>query len=436
MKLFADGPLKNQETKLAKPRTNMATSSIDNPEQWLVDAMLGVRSSTGIRVTPLKALGVATVYACVNLISRTISTLPLNLYRSGPDKKTREKATDHPLFDVLHTSPNPEMTSSEWRTAQQGHLSLRNNSYGHIIRTNGGDVKEIWPLHPTECRPFRGDRDKKLYYRIRESITVPASDVIHLRGMTQNGVLGSDLVSTVGDVFGLAIALEENAMKFFANSSRPGLILEAPEKLSDTAYKRLKDDMTEKHEGLDKVYKAMILEEGLKASNHRSENKDSQFDESRDRQDRQIARVLGVPPHKVGVINSEPRANVEEQNIEYVVDTIGSIVVNWEQHLNMKLLTLDERREGYFIKFEINGLLRGNVKDRGEFFTKMLNNGVFNIDEVRGFEDMNPLPNGLGQNHIIPANMQILGQPRIEGSDTTSTTPDDASIPSDEQEDS
>ena len=404
MKLFPS-------TNVTPKRVNL-TSSLDDPEAWFLDAMLGKAAPSGVRVTQLTALGVATVYACTNLIARTIATLPLSLYQR--DGKGKREATEHPLFDLLKHSPNEEMTTGDFRLAMQGHLSLRNNSFAEIKRSRLGSVGAIWPIHPAEVRPDR-DRGGKLHYVIQGRNSIPARNMLHLRGLTSTGIQGMDLISTVGDVFGLAIALEENAMKFFANSSRPSMVLEAPNRLSDPAYERLKEDIENKQEGLDNVYKAMILEEGLKAANIRTDNRDSQFDESRDRQDRQIARVFGVPPHKVGVMNSEPRANVEEQNIEFATDTIGGSVGLWEQHMNWRLLTDEERSEGYFFKYNLNGLLRGNVKDRSAFYVAMLEHGVFSIDDVRGLEDKNPLPEGLGEVHTVQKNMQILSPELIEG---------------------
>lgn len=436
MKFF--GPTKTQSSSDMGKRSNVSNqfSTLDSPNDWLLDAMLGVKSETGVRVTPLKAMGVATVFACVNLIAKTISTLPLKPYRKTGNRK--QPAEDHPTYDLLNVSPNPEMTFSEYMIATQGHLSLRNSSYSHIRRNRKGEIHEIWPIHPSECKPFR-DNSNNLKYRINESRIVSPSEIIHLRGLTSNGISSSDLVITLREVIGLAIALEENAMKFFANSSRPSVVLESPSSLSEKAYLRLKNDMQENHEGLDNVYKAMILEEGLKASKMRADNKDSQFDESRARQDRQIASVYGVPPNKIGIQNAEPRANVEEQAIAFVVDVIRPIAVMQEQHLNFKLLTPEERKAGYFFKYNLNALLRGNVKDRGEFYSRMLERGVFSIDDVRDLEEMNPLDDDQGKVHYIPANSQIIvGGENLKTPIANQPDPEenkDASTVSDEQED-
>lgn len=392
--------------------TSTSKATLENPSEWLINALVGHQNLAGVKVTPLSALGVGTVYACVNLVARTIATLPLKLMRRLPDGGS-EPALDHPLYDLLHSVPNDEMTSAEFRMAVQGHLSLRNNAYAFIERDRAGRVISLIPIHPGDVQAERAE-DETLYYRVKGR-TVLAADMLHLRTYSQNGLVGSDLVTVVGDVIGLAIALEQNAMAFFGNSSRPGLMLEAPNTLSEPAFERLQAALNENHQGAAQAYKALILEEGLKAARVRSENTDSQFDESRDRQDRAIARIFGVPPHKVGVINAEPRANVEEQNLEFITDTVNSTVVFWEQALRKQLLTAEERRE-YFFHFSLEGLLRGNVKDRYDAYSKARQWGWLSVDEIRAKENLNPLPDGQGKVYLEPGNMR-----KADGADLQTT---------------
>lgn len=389
----------------SQPQASAAGATLENPDEWLVQSLLGQTSLAGVKVTPLKALGIGTVYACVNLVARTIATLPLKLMRRTTSGGS-EPAYDHPIYDLVSSVPNDEMTSSEFRIAMQGHLSLRNNSYAFIERNLAGQPISITPIHPSEVRVSRGT-DQKLRYEYQGSAYRPES-ILHLKTYSQNGVVGSDLITVVGDVIGLAIALETNAMAFFGNSSRPSLTLETPKTLSDGAFKRLQDMLANNHQGAERAYKTLILEEGLKAARARSENRDAQFDESRDRQDRAIARVFGVPPHKVGVINAEPRANVEEQNLEFVTDTINSTAVFWEQALARQLLTAEERKQ-YFFHFQLEGLLRGNIKDRYAAYAIARNWGFMNVDEIRAKENMNPLPDGKGQRFLEPLNMREAG---------------------------
>lgn len=385
------------------------TSTLSNPDQWLVDAILGgMSTAAGVTVTPLKALGVSTVFACVNRVSQSVATIPLKLYRSLPGGG-RVEATEHPLFSLLHDSPNPEMTSGDFRRAVQSHLTLRNNGYALIVRNGLGQVSELWPIDYADVQVRRNSVTRELEYTVQGK-AVHASQVLHLRSMTVNGILGLDTVSTGRDTIALAIALQDNASKFFANGSRPGSILEHPGVLGDEAAKRLRESFERLYKGSENAYKVAVLEEGLKFVSNRTDNKDSQFLESKKEQSLAICQLFGIPPHKVGILDNATFSNIEHQNIEYVQDTLLSACSAWEQTLNMKLLTEIERRT-YSFGFVLDGLLRGDIKTRYEAYAIARNWGWLNADDIRGLENMNPLPDGKGKVYLQPLNMVEAGTP-------------------------
>lgn len=385
------------------------TATLANPDQWLVDAILGgMSSAAGVTVTPLKALGVSTVFACVNRVSQSVATIPLKLYRSLPGGG-RVEATEHPLFSLLHDSPNPEMTSGDFRRAVQSHLSLRNNGYALIVRNGLGQVSELWPIDYADIQLRRNVTTQSLEYLVQGK-PVSADRILHLRSMTVNGLVGLDTVSTARDTIALAIALQDNASKFFANGSRPGSILEHPGVLGDEAAKRLRESFERLYKGSENAYKVAVLEEGLKFVSNRTDNKDSQFLESKKQQALDICQLFGLPPHKVGILDNATFSNIEHQNIEYVQDTLLSACAVWEQTLNMKLLNEVERRTFSF-GFVLDGLLRGDIKTRYEAYAIARNWGWLSADEIRGYENMNPLPDGKGKVYLQPLNMMEAGAP-------------------------
>jgi HK97 family phage portal protein len=375
---------------------------------WASNLIHGTFSNAGVAVNPRTALSVATVYASVSLISRTISTLPLTVYKHLPNGG-KQPAPEHELYDLLHNSPNELMTSTEWRFANQFHYCLRNGSYSIVHRTVGGGIDSIVPVRPEDVEDSE-IQDGQLFYRIRGE-WYNYDEVLHMKNFTTDGITHQDLVSSVSNVIGLAIALEQNAASFFKNNSKPSGFLSHPESLGDKAYGRLKNEMNNEHQGVENSYKMMVLEEGLKYEASRSENKDSQFDESRGRQDKAIARVFGVPPHKLGLIENMPRANVEQENLSFVIDTIRPICVNQEQVLNKKLLSKRDRKV-YFIEHNLDGLLRGDLKTRYAAYAQARQWGWMNVDEVRSKENMNPLPDDKGQIYLEPTNMIPAGEPR------------------------
>ena len=310
---------------------------------WLSTLLGGPLSAAGVNVSHSTALGVSTVLACIDVLSRSVASLPLNIYHRLADNAGREVAADHPLFSVLHDAPNPEMTSVDLRRALQANFSLHGNAYALIVRNGFDEITELQPVPAYYVDVRRVGRSMRY---IIEGAEYASNQVIHLRGMSFNGVLGQDMISTARDSIGLAIALDRNAGFFFKNGSFPGGFLEHPGKLTPEAAERLQSSFSQETGGANS-HKVKVLEEGLKFAAGRAKNNESQFDESRDRQAKEIARIFGVPQHKVGILGNQPRANVEQENISFVADTLRPILVSWEQALNQKLLSREERLEYY-----------------------------------------------------------------------------------------
>lgn len=400
-------------------------SDLVNPDAWVLQSILGrVASATGITATPLRMMGVATVYGCIRVRSMILSSLPCTLYK-GDGKGGRIIAYDHPLNTMLSCAPNEEMTAIDfWRT-MESHFGLRENAYAEIVRDKDGDVQGLYPIDPMEIMVCRDPYTKKLFYKfMRYGIDFKLNEMLHIRGYSRNGIMGIDLSVTLQEVFALAIALQDNAAKFFGNGSRPSGVLEHPNSLSVDAQDRLRDQM-EKSTGGQNAYRMMILEEGLKYAQVRSENKDAQFQEAREYQDLQICRIFGVPPHKVAITQGSPRANIEEENISFYQDTIRPLCVNYEAQMLMKLLTEEERGQGYQFEFNMDAMLRGNTLARYQAYQIGINTGILSVDEARQREHMNPIGPERGgtihwrQMQNVPLNSPI--QPQVMPSATPAT---------------
>ena len=380
------------------------SNGVSDPAQWLIHA-LSRKSAAGLSVTPGKVLGIAVVYACVNVISKCFATLPARLHQQGDDGSKQVLRND-PLHRLISESPNPEMTSVDFRRVMQAHLSLHNNAYCEIVRNGAGTPAQLWPIHPSNIAPDRAD-DGRLVYRFKHQLDgrdpLPMSEVIHLRGLTFDGLYGFDPVGGLRDVFRLAMALDINAAKFFANDSKPGTILSTDQGLSDRAYNRLKESM-EASRGVEKAHQYKIFEEGLKILTARQANRESQMDESRARQALEICRIYNVPPHKVQILDNATFSNIEEQQIDWVADCILPLAVTWEAALNRALLTERDRVTGKFYKIDLRGLMRGKMQERADYYSKLITAGVMSRNEARSLEDLDPIE-GLDQ-MLQPLNMQ------------------------------
>lgn len=378
-------------------------------QQWAAMLLADVQGhgSAGVAVTPKTVLGASTVFACVDLLASSIATLPLNVYRRT-NGNGREIAREHPLFDLLHNSPNSEMDAVDFRKAMQANLCVHGNAYAIITRTRFGEVISLTPVDAKDVELRRDPHTTELRYRIGSS-EFGAGEIMHLRGLGYSGLEGLRLTSTLSDVFGLAIALDRNAATFFKNQSMPGGFLEHPGKLSPEAASRLTQSFQGGATGSN-AYKVKLLEEGLKYNAARIGNRDSQFDESRDRQGREIARIFRVPGHKVGIVDSQPRANVEQENLSFVIDTLRPLAVQWEQCLNRSLLSPTERKT-HFVEFNLAGLLRGSLKERYEAYATARNWGWLSVNEIRQLENLNPI-GAEGDVYLQPLNMAPAGQPQ------------------------
>jgi HK97 family phage portal protein len=383
-------------------------TTLAEPDQWLIDTLMGRAAASGAKVTPLTVMGVPTVMACVNAVSRTIASVPLKLYRRKANGG-KELAKDHYLYRLLESQPIPgEMTSTKFRRAVQANATLRNIAYALIVRNGLGEVAELVPIEPADMQVLTDPATKRVEYRLKGKL-IARSSLLIITGLTFNGVSGADPLLLGREAIGLTIALQDNAARFFGNGSHPGGILTHPNSLSEDAQDRLAKKF-QAATGGGKSYATMVLEEGMKYEKMRGANSESQFDESRARQDKAIARIFGVPQSKIGILDDAHYNNVEQENLNYIKDTILPWVVDWEQSLNMSLLTEAEQEE-YFFKFSLDALARGDMLARFQAAAIARNWGWLNVDEIRELEDMDPLPDGAGKIYLQPLNMQEAGAP-------------------------
>ena len=387
--------------------------SLKNPDPLFLRAISNV-STAGINVTEELAMGVSTVYACVSRIAEPISRVPVELKEDDGNGGRRPvtRDADIALANVVKQKPNEEMNSLEYRQASTAVLALFKNSVSQIRRNSMGGVVEIVPIHPADVKIERDQLTgqltpmgrKPLKYRVT-GLPAPLSRraVIHMKGLSFDGIQGITLSGVARESIGLAMALERNASAFFGNSSRPGMVMEIPDELSPEAYSRLQHSIDSVHQGVDNNGKTIIAEGGSKFSPITSENRDSQFDESRERQCLEIARFFGVPPNKVGILNAEPRSNVEENNIAFVLDTLATYCETWVQGLNFSLLTDEQRSRGLSFEFDLRPLLTGNLKDTAQAYSFGGNLSAITVNEFRKHVyGMNPLESNQGDQLIIP----------------------------------
>lgn len=376
---------------------------------------LGVKETpSGVHVDQQNSLQQAAVFACVRVLAESAAMLPLILYRRLP--RGKERATKHQLYPILHSLPNPEMTSMELRETLMGHVGLWGNGFAEIEFANGGWIKGLWPLRPDRMKIIR--RAGKLVYVYQMPagadppyVELPFSRILHLRGLGFDGVVGYDPIGLAQNAIGLALAAEEFGARLFGNGTQLGVTYEHPGKLSEEAYKRLQGSIEKRHQGLTNAHRLMILEEGMKASQVGIPPENAQFLETRKFQVEEIARFYRMPLHKIGHLERSTNNNIEHQAIEFVTDTMQPWLTRWEQAVYRDLLTERERME-YYAEHLVDALLRGDTVSRYQAYSVGRNGGWLSANDIRERENMNPVEGG--DVYLVPLNMvpadQVAGE--------------------------
>lgn len=387
----------------------------------------GADTSSGVQVTEQGALQMTAVFACVRILSETVASLPLILYERLPDGG-KARATEYPLYSLLHDAPNPEMTSFELRETLMGHVATWGNAYAEIETDRNGSVMALWPLRPDRMTVERVGTALVYSYRLtkadsqgRIEVQLPADRVLHIRGLGFDGIMGYSPIALARQAVGLGMATEKFGASFFGNGARPGGVLEHPGKLGPNAYKNLRETLEQRHGGIENAMRLMILEEGMKYTAMGIPPEDAQFLETRKFQVNEIARLYRVPPHMVGDLDRATFSNVEQQSIDFVIHTIRPWLVRWEQGIAQRLL-LSRERSRYFAEFLVEGLLRGDTLSRYQSYAIGRQWGWLSADDIRERENMDPLPEDEGKMYLVPLNMVPADQVG-QGLGSSETTP-------------
>lgn len=364
----------------------------------------GAVTASGIAVTPEKAMRVAVVYACVRVRAGVVANMPLHIKRRV-DEHTREDATDHPAWTLLRRRPNRWQTPAQFKRMMQAHLILRGNAYAMIVKSRGIAVEMI-PLHPdrVECRQ-NDDLSLTYVYTRRDGVRIDLkqSEVLHLVGLTLDGVHGVSAITYARETVGLSLAQEEHGATVFKNGARVSIALKHPGKLGPEGIENLRSSLGEFRAGGEKEGKALILEEGMEAGPLAMTAEDAQWIESRKFSRTDIAMFLGVPPHMIGDTekNTSWGTGIESQTQGFITFSAEDDLTIWEETINRDLIGDDTST---YARFNRAALVRGDIKARWEAYVKALQWGVYSPDEVRALEDMNPRADGQGGKYYDPPN--------------------------------
>lgn len=370
------------------------------------------KTSSGVNVTVESSLSLAAVWACVRVKQEDIGKLPCHLYRKQPDG-SRTRATTHPLYELILSRPNRMQTAFDFKAFMQGQLDMRGNALALKELDGRGQVIALWPVPWSAVTVKTVDESRAVFYEVTFSSnrrqTFPAEAVVHLRGLSTDGIVGLSPIGQHRETIGLGMAAEKYGAAFFGNNAKPGGMLTMKQTISKEAAAQLRSDWEDRFQGPENSHKLVILDGEMDWKQIGMDNADAQFVETRKLTNQDIYRIYRMPPHKVGDLERATFSNIEQQSLEYVTDCLLSDMVRWEQTLYRDLLTPTEQAQGYYFEFLPDALMRGDLKSRYEAYAIARNWGVMSVNDIRKRENMNSIPNG--DIYLQPLNMIEAGKP-------------------------
>lgn len=372
------------------------STSLSNPAAWL--ASLFGSTKTGVSVNEDAALNFSAVYAAVRIISETLASIPLNVYRF--DGETRIKAVEHPVQYLLTDTPNSVSSAFTFRETMASHLVLYGNAYAKINFNNAGRPVALIPMHPSDVKVKLVDGEKIFLFRDKE--TYLDYEVLHVVGLSFNGLTGKSPLQVAKEAISIGLAAQEYGARFYSNGANTGGVITAPGRLSLEAINRLKQSWNRANSGLDNSHGTAILEEGMKYEKVGLDPEAAQFLQSRKFQVNEIARIFRIPPSYLADLeNSSTRANVEQQAIQFVRDCVQPYVRRFEVELNRKLFR--DTETDLYCYYSLEGIMRGDLKGRYDAYAVARQWGWLSVNDIRDLENLNPIEGG--DVYLTPLNM-------------------------------
>lgn len=385
--------------------------SVIDPSLWR-STMQGGNILSGVTVTPETAMNFSAVFAAHKILAESKAMLPLQLYRRLKPRG-KETATKHPLYNVLHDVANPEMDAYIVNEVITGNAVGRGSGYAKIDYDADGKITALWPI-PSGRVARRRDVNLKLVFDVSlpsgETKTFRSDEIFWVRGFSPDGINTYTPIQLQRQGIGLALAAEGYGATFFGNGARPSGVLQSDNTLTDPAYERVKKSWNESHQGVSNANKVAILEEGLKWQDTSIPNEDAQYLQTRVFQIEEIARWYRIPNMMLNMSGANSTyASVEAYGLQFVIYTLFPWLVRWEKAVSTQLLLSSERNE-YFAEHVMAAILRGDTTSRYAAYATGRQWGWLSVNDIREFENMNPIDGG--DIYMHPSNMVDASQPQ------------------------
>lgn len=388
--------------------------TLQNPEKWFSENF-GNTSNTGVNVTKENALKVASVLACVRLISENVASLPLTLYRRTDKGKT--KATDRIEYSMFHDVMNKNQDSFQGWIGLMLNVLLFGVGYAEIVRNGAGQVAALYPLVSGAVKKTY-NKDKKEYeYTVSvgtEKIPMPKSKIFEIDWLSLDSLNVFEPLELAREAIGLNIASETYAGNYFKNGANVGGFVEYGDVMDDIAKDRFREQINKAYSGLANSNKLVFLEEGSKFQKVSNNPLESQMLETRKFQVIEIARFFNVPPHMIMDLEKATFSNIEQQSLNFVTYCLRTWLIRIEKAIMSQLFTAEDRKT-LFVKFNVDALLRGEYTTRMEGYAIGRQNGWLSANDIRELEDMDKLDEGQGgDEYLVNGNMKTILEQKQE----------------------
>nr|DAQ49982.1 MAG TPA: portal protein [Caudoviricetes sp.] len=371
-----------------------STRSLENPTVPLsaesaYEEIFGMQPTKS--VSPDLAMKLSAVYACVYVLSSSVAQLPLHVKCKSGDKVDTVK--DHPAYYLLHDSPNAWQTSYKLREYAQSSVLLYGNAYIHIVRDKNGEVVSLESLEPWKVQLLKnGSRYVYAYYGDDKTMSLSPDDVLHIKSLGPSIKTGKSVIQTHAETIGLGLDARKFASGFFGGNARPAGILSVKTPLNSNAWENFKKMWQTAQEKLrSEENKTILLPAELDYKALTVSPVDTELLSMMKLNRSEIAGIFNVPAHMINDLEKATFSNISEQTIQFIRFSVMPWVVNWEQELNRKIFTEAERKAGYFVKFNLAGIMRGTAGERATFYHAAITDGWMSRNEARQLEDMNPV---------------------------------------------
>lgn len=391
--------------KLIEKRRGYIASGLTDPEDWLISALRGDADASYI--TPSQAVKNSNVYSCVSILADDVAKLPIHTFKRGGDKGEGMK---HPVAALLYGRANPIMTAFIFKQTMQYHVGLYGNAYALIEWGMNGQPVALWPLDPALTTVELKKDTHTLIYKTSDTngngIELAPHDVLHFKTLSRDGLVGTPPWQTLIEELEGQNATKAFISKFYRNGTLSSGILKTDSKINREAKNALRKEWERLNAGLGNAGRTAILDNGLNYQSIGMQLDQAQFIETQKFGINEVAKVYRLPPHKLAQLDRATYANAEAMGLEYIKTTLLPIFAQWEQEINYKLFT-EKERAIFYVKFNAAAELRGDSQARAEYYLKMIQNGVYTINEVREMEELVGV-GAFGDKHYMSLNFTTL----------------------------